>query len=165
MLFSCCTLLVCKKIVYVRQTGYFYRQNRVGRLTAIGDERIMDLYWLFDKLDYFIKKNKFNKRWIFSHLAINIPLHQLHRVEDSLKDKYIDEFLKRLNFAEYLKYVISGFVFSVKMRFVKYFLLNCLCANTLLLVTIFRKIKPISFPMLKATLFLRQGGWSKKIFG
>ena len=163
LLFSCCTLLVSKKIVYVRQTGYFYRQNREGRLTAIGDERIMDLYWLFDKLNGFICQNNISKPWCLSHLSVNIPLHQLYRVDENLRVRYMDEFLDRLTFSEYFKYVISGLVFSIKMRFVKYFLLNWICAHTLFMTMLFRKNKTIAYPMLKATLFWRQGGWKKRI--
>ncbi|MBE6367652.1 MAG: glycosyltransferase [Lentisphaerae bacterium] len=162
LFFSCCTLLVCKYIAYTQQDGYFYRQNREGRLTFIGDERIMDLFKIFDKLDIFIEKNKLKKNWVLSHLAINIPLHQLYRVDKNLQCKYLNELSERVTLKNYVRYVVSGFVYSFKTRFFKYFILNWICSNTLFVAMIFRKIKPISHFMLRATLFFRKGGFMKR---
>ena len=162
LFFSCCTLLVCKKVVYVQQSGYFYRQNRDGRLSFIGDDRIMDLFTIFDKLDDFIHRNKLKKTSSLSHLAINIPLHQLYRVDEKLRAQYLDELTKRITLKNFVLYVVSGFVFSIKAHFVKYFVLNLICTHTLLVACIFRKVKPISHSMLKLTLFFRKGGFVKK---
>ena len=157
--FSCQTLLTAKKFACVENPGYFYRQNRAGRLTAVGDERMMDLYWLFDKLDDFILRNKLKKPCVLSHLAINIPLHPIKRVDQDLRDQYMDELSRRLTLKNVVFYFVSGIIFSVKMHFIKYFVLNLICANTLLYASLFRGVKPISHAMLKATLFFRGGGF------
>ena len=159
--FSCQTLLTAKKIACVDNPGYFYRQNRDGRLTAVGDERMMDLYWLFDKIDVFIEQNNLKKFCVFSHLAINIPLHQIKRVDENLRDQYVDELSGRLTFKNVICYFVSGIAFSVKMRFPKYFILNLICANTLFYASLFRTIKPLSHAMIKATLFFRSGNFFK----
>ena len=155
--FSNQTILTANSFATADNAGYFYRQNREGRLTFVGDVRMLDLYWQFDKLDKFITSNNLKKVWAVNHLAVNIPLHQIYRVDENLRNQYMDELLKRLTLKYWFMYVVSGIKFSLKMKFIKYFILTMICAHTLLVVSVFRRIKPMAHTMLKFTLFFRKG--------
>lgn len=163
LLFSCYTLLVAKKVVYVNQTGYFYRQNRDGRLSFIGDERALDILLVFGKLRDFIRLHKLKSYLAIAHLEINILLYQAERIEYKLRDNYFEKILADITCSKAFAYMISGYIFSVKVLFAKYFVLSFLCSCVLWGIVITKSLPFVAIPLLKMLLWLRQGNLLKRI--
>ena len=163
LLFSCYTLLVSQKVVYVRQEGYFYRQIRDGRLSFLGDERAMDILSVFDKIRGFISKNELKKYMVLAHLEINILLYQKERICKDLHNDYMEQMLHRITLKKCIDYMISGYIFSAKMHFLKYFILNFLCSLILSVVWCCKMIPYLSFRLLNLIALLRKGNFFKRM--
>lgn len=163
LLFHIETFLVAKKFSYIKQTGYFYRQNRNERQSLIGDARLLDFFKIFSKSDEFIKQNDISIKNGLTHLKINILLHQLKRIDANIYQSYITHLLSVISFTSVLRYSAEGFAYSIKTRHIKYLLLNIFCSCLLLNVVIFKKNHKIASNLFNNILYLQQGNMLKRL--
>ena len=162
LLFSSQMFLITKKVVYVNNDGYFYRQSRQGRQTQIGDERLMDFFLIFDKLSNFADRYIIRRKKEIASLEINTLVYQIPRLEERIRPCYYQQFLSRLTCGKLFFYTWASFVYCWKIRLLKYYALNALCCPLLMLTAVFRNVPMIAVPLLDAVVFMRKGNFFKR---
>ena len=157
LLFSSQTLLVAKKIVCIEQYGYFYRQNREGRQTKIGNKKLLDFFLIFDKLDDFIKKNNICQFHGVTLLRFNITVDALSRINKNFYPVYADRFIENLRAKDIFTYINEGIRYSIKLNFRNYFIVVFLCFGILMSVWGCAKTGYHAYWMLNLLLIIKQG--------
>lgn len=162
-LFSAQFFSVSQKVAYVDQTGYFYRQLRDGRMTLVGDMRLLDFFKIVDKFRCFLRIHSFAEGANIDLLEINTLLYPVTRMMPEVRKCYCREFIPRLTCRKVFSYTRASFVYCWKMRLLKYYILNTLCCPLLMLAAVFRRFPAVAIPLLDAVVFMRKGNFFKRL--
>lgn len=162
-LFSAQFFSVSQKVAYVDQTGYFYRQLRDGRMTSVGDMRLLDFFKIIDKFRCFLRMYSLQENSRIDLLEINTLLYPVTRMMPEVRKCYCREFISRLTCRKVFSYTRASFVYCWKMRLLKYYILNTLCCPLLMLIAVFRIFPAVAIPLLDAVVFMRKGNFFQKL--